>query len=34
MMNQVLIDALYHGAIFLYFMIVVIGLSMESVSRR
>ena len=34
MMNQVLIDALYHSAIFLFFMIAVIGLCMESVLRR
>ena len=34
MMNRVLIDAIYHGAIFMFFMIAVIGLCMESVWRR
>ena len=34
MMNLVLIDAFYHGAIFILFMMAVIGLCMESVLRR
>ena len=34
MMNLVLIDAVYHGAIFMFLMIAVIGLCMERVWRR
>jgi hypothetical protein len=34
MMNLALIDAMYHGAIFIFCMIAVIGISIEMVLRR
>jgi hypothetical protein len=34
MMNRALIDAMYHGAIFIFYMIAVIGISVERVLRR
>ena len=34
MMDLALIDAMYHGAIFIFRMIAVIGISIEMVLRR
>jgi hypothetical protein len=34
MMNLVLLDAMYHGAIFLFIVIGILGLSIEWVLRR
>ena len=34
MMNITLITAMYYGAIFIFFMIAVIGISVERVLRR